>query len=313
MMTRLWCRVAMRPSLTSPEPLVKFAVSAIIHDFERASPCILARGKSLAKYKKKRARELKHDRFRDTTMLLADRMADRVAGRGRQILYVLLAVVVLAAVGYGIYRWRQKRGDEAEAAMGRAIAIARAEITTTPPPNSKDPVFSTEQERAQRAIEEFQKVAAKYGDPYRTQARYFIARNQLVTERDKALAELQSMSAGSDEIAVLSKFVLAQAKESDGKLDEAAALYSEIAKLNAAVVTPDSANLRLAMIYDKQEKKKEAADVLFNLISAARNAKDKDGKPIPESSASREAATKLRSLDAARFAQLPAPPVTDPF
>ncbi|HKP39205.1 MAG TPA: hypothetical protein VJT71_20260 [Pyrinomonadaceae bacterium] len=267
----------------------------------------------MAKYKKKRARELKHDRFRDTTMLLADRMADRVAGRGRQILYGLLAVVVLAAVGYGIYRWRQKRGDEAEAAMGRAIAIATAEITTTPPPNSKDPVFSTEQERAQRAIEEFQKVAAKYGDPYRTQSRYFIARNQLITDREKGLAELQSLSSGSDEVAVLSKFILAQAKESDGKLDEAVALYTEIAKLNAAVVTPESANLRIAMIYDKQGKKKEAADLLFNLVSAARNAKDKDGKPIPESSASREAAQKLRSLDSARFAQLPVPPAADLF
>ena len=29
----------------------------------------------MAKYKKKRARELKHDKFRDTTMLLADRMS----------------------------------------------------------------------------------------------------------------------------------------------------------------------------------------------------------------------------------------------
>ena len=95
----------------------------------------------MAKYKKKRARELKHDRFRDTTMLLADRMADRVAGRGRQILYVLLGLVVLAAAGYGIYRWRHKHNEEASAAMGRAIAIARAEITTTPPANPKDPVF----------------------------------------------------------------------------------------------------------------------------------------------------------------------------
>jgi hypothetical protein len=267
----------------------------------------------LAKYKKKRARELKHDRFRDTTMLLADRMAERVAGRGRQILYLLLAVVVLVAAGYGIYRWRHKRNDEAEAAMGRAIAIARAEITTTPPANSKDPVFSTEQERAQRTIEEFQKVAAKYGDPYRTQARYFIARNQLVTDRDKGLAELQSLSAGSDEIAVLSKFVVAQAKESDGKLDEAAALYSEIAKLGAAVVTPDSANLRLAKIYEKQAKTKEAADLLFNIVSAARNAKDKDGKPIPESAAAREAAQELLKIDPARHKQLPAPPVADLF
>ena len=49
------------------------------------------------------------------------------------------------------------------------------------------------------------------------------------------------------------------------------------------------------------------------MISAARNAKDKDGKPIPESAAAREANQKLRSLDAARHAQLPALPAADIF
>jgi hypothetical protein len=291
----------------------KFAVSAIIHDFERASPCVLAKGRSLAKYKKKRARELKHDRFRDTTMLLADRMAEQVAGRGRTVIYVLLGAIVIAAAGYGIYRWRHKHTEEAEQAMGRAITFARAEINATPPANSKDPIFSTEQERAQRTIEEFQKVAAKYGDPYRTQARYFIASSMLITDREKGIAELQSLGAGTGEVAVLAKFALAQAKESDGKLDDAAAVYAEIAKLGAAVVTPESANLRLALVYDKQGKKKEAADLLFNIISAARNAKDKDGKPVPESAASRAATQKLLKIDQARHAQLPPPAQTDPF
>src|SRR5229473_5424501 len=78
--------------LTMLRPLAKLPVSAIIHQIERIWPCELARGKPLAKYKKKRARQLKHDRFRDTTMLVADRLAGRVAGRGRQILYGLLAV-----------------------------------------------------------------------------------------------------------------------------------------------------------------------------------------------------------------------------
>jgi hypothetical protein len=308
-MTRLSVCVATRPSLTSLKPAAKFAVSAIIHDFERASPCILAKGKSLAKYKKKRARELKHDRFRDTTMLLADRMAERVTGRGRQVLYVLVAVIAVAAIGYGVYRWRHKHTEEAQQAMGRAIAIASAEITQTTPTNSKDPFFSTEQERAQRTIDAFQQIAAKYGDPYRTEARYFIARSLLVTDHDKGITELQSLSSGSGEVALLSKFVLAQAKEADNKLDEAATLYTEIARANATIVPPDSANLRLAMVYDKQGKKKEAADLLFNIISANRNAKDKDGKPIPESAASRAASQKLRSIDPARHAQLPTPPV----
>jgi predicted negative regulator of RcsB-dependent stress response len=265
----------------------------------------------LAKYKKKRARELKHDKFRDTTMLLADRMADRVAGRGRQILYVILGVVVVAAIGYGIYRWWHKKSEEAEAAMGRAIAVARAEINANPPANSKDPVFSTEQERAQRTIDEFRKIEAKYGDPYRTEARLFIARSLLITDHDKGVAELQSLSTGSSETALLAKFALAQAKEGDGKLDEAAALYSEIAKMNAKIVTPESANLRLAKIYEKQGKNKEAADLLFNIVSAARAAKDKDGKSIPESAASRDATQELLKLDPERHKQLPAPPLAD--
>jgi hypothetical protein len=265
----------------------------------------------LAKYKKKRARELKHDKFRDTTMLLADRMADRVAGRGRQILYIILAVVVVAAAGYGIYRWWQKKTDDAEAAMGRAIAIARAEINANPPANSKDPVFTTEQARAQRTIEEFRKIEAKYGEPYRSEARLFIARNLLVTEHDKGVAELQSLSSGSGESALLARFALAQAKEGEGKLDEAAALYSEIAKMNAKIVTAESANLRLAKIYEKQGKNKEAADLLFNMVSAARGAKDKDGKPIPESAASRDASQALLKLDPERYKQLPAPPTPD--
>ena len=87
----------------------------------------------MAKYKKKRARELKHDRFRDATMLLADRLADRVAGRRTQILYGLIALVVVAIGIYAIVRWRHKHAEEAQAAMGRAITINDAEIAPTAP------------------------------------------------------------------------------------------------------------------------------------------------------------------------------------
>ena len=262
----------------------------------------------MAKYKKKRARELKHDRFRDATMLLADKLADRVAGRRQQILYGLIALVVIAIGIYAFVRWRHKHAEEAQAAMGRAIAINAAEIAPAPPPGSRDPVFSSQQERSERAIHEFEKIAAKYGDPYRTEARYFIATNELVTDRLKAETDLQNLSQGSGDTAVLAKYALAQAKESDGNLGEAARLYNEIAQANSPVVTANSANLRLAMVYAKQGKKKEAADILFNMVDAARKAKDKDGKAIPESSASREAAQELLKIDPTRHGQLPAPP-----
>ncbi len=262
----------------------------------------------MAKYKKKRARELKHDRFRDTTMLLADRMAERAAGRGRQILYGLAAIVIVAAAAYGIVRWRHKHAEEAEQAMGRAIAMNDAEISSSPAPGSHDPVFSTPQERSERAIQEFEKVAAKYGEPYRSEARYFIVTNKLVTDRASAETELQSLSQGNSEIAILAKFALAQTKESDGNLDEAARLYNEVAKAGSGTVTPDIANLRLASVYDKQGKKSEAADLLFSIVATARKAKDKDGKPLPESAASRAAAQQLLKIDPTRHAQLPPPP-----
>ena len=120
--------------LTTFQAVAKFAVSAIIHQFERSSLCILARGTPLAKYKKKRARELKHDRFRDTTMLLADRMADRIAGRRQQILYGLIVVVIIAIGIYMFVRWRHEHAEEAQAAIGRAIAINSADIMPAPPP-----------------------------------------------------------------------------------------------------------------------------------------------------------------------------------
>lgn len=260
----------------------------------------------MARYNKKRARELKHDRFRDTTMGLLDRLGNRLEGKGRSILYGIIALIVVGVLVGLWWNWSQRKSDEARRALGRAITIAAAPISATSPPNSTGPSFTSEQDRARKAIEEFQKVADKYGDPYRTEAKYFIATNLLYLEREKAVGELAELSKSSlNEVATLSRFALAQAKEGDGKYDEAAQLYSEIARPNSVVVTPETANLRLAVVYIKQNKKKEAADLLFNLVDAARKAKDTDGTLLPQSAAAREAATELQKLDPVRYAQLP--------
>ena len=260
----------------------------------------------MAKYKKKRARELQHDRFRDTTMSFFDRLGDLLEGRGRTILYVLGGIIVAGLLTIFLVKWSNKKSNEARAALGRAITISRAQVSTTPIPNSTELTFPTDKERAQRAIEEFEKVAAKYGDPYNSESRYFIASNRLVVDRQKGiseLAELQNSKIG--EVAALSKFALAQAYESDDKYDDAAKLYTELAKLNSPAVTPETANLRLAKVYEKQGKKKEASDLLFNIVDASRKAKGSDNLPLPQSSAAREASDELQKLDPERYAQLP--------
>ena len=261
----------------------------------------------MAKYKKKRVRELQHDRFRDTTMSLFDRLGNLLEGRGRQILYGLGGLLVVGLLVLFFVKWSNRKADEARQALGRAITISTSNIGAPVPGVAETAqTFDTEQERSQRAIEEFEKVAAKYGDPYRAQARYFIASNRLTTDRAKGITELTELQNSSvPEVAALSKFALAQVKESDGKLDEAAQIYSDLARSNGATITADTANLKLAKVYEKQGKKKEAADLLFNIVDAARKAKDADNKPAPVSSAAREAEDELKKLDPDRHAQLP--------
>ena len=261
----------------------------------------------MAKYKKKRARELKHDRFRDTTMSLLDRLGERLEGKGRTILYALGGIVLAGILILLFMRWSGRKSDEARAALGRAIDVTTAPISTgSTPDQAPGLVFSSEEQRAQRAIEEFQKVAAKYGDPYRAEANYFVAANKLILDRAQGIADLTALTNSSvPEVAVLAKFALAQTKESDGKLDEAAQLYASLASANSPAITAETANLRLAKIYEKQGKKKEATDVLFNLVDASRKAKGKDNLPVPPSAAAREAETALKNLDPDRFAQLP--------
>jgi hypothetical protein len=271
----------------------------------------------VAKYKKKRARELQHDKFRDTANTIFERLGDRLEGKGKTLLYGIVGLILLAVIVGLVLRWNNRKADEARRALGRAIAIATAPVATaTPAVDASGPVFTSERERAERAVDEFQKVAAKYGDPYRTEARYFMATNLIYIDRDKAMNELAELSKSSlPEVATLSKFALAQAKEADGKLDEAARLYAELAGQNSTVVTPEIANLQLAEVYEKQGKKKEAADLLFNIVDAGRNAKDTDGTPLPQSAAASAAAEKLQKLDPDRHAKVtPQTPVgNSPF
>lgn len=273
----------------------------------------------MAKYNKKRARELQHDKFRDAAGKLFDRLTDRLEGKGKALVYGIIGVAVLAALIGFWFNWRHRKTDEAQRALGRAIAIATTPVSNPLTPLAVPPTgatFSSEQERAQKAIEEFQKVAAKYGDPYRAEARYFIATNLLNVDREKGLTELTEMTRSDvPEVSVLATFALAQAKEADAKYDEAAQLYVGLAQKNSTVITPETANFRLASVYEKQGKKKEAADLLFNIVEPSRRAKDSDGLPLQPSAAAREASDKLQKLDPDRYAKLtPEAPAADlPF
>jgi hypothetical protein len=266
----------------------------------------------VARTSKKRAQQLKHDKFRDTTMGLIDRAGDRLEGRGRTILYAL-AGLAAALVLFFVYQWWSNRNaDSARLALGKALEIAEAPVVTgTPDPAQTGPSFPSERERAQKAVEEFQKVQQQYGSPYDELARYFAATNLLLVEREKGLSELEQLSrSGNDEVAARAKFALAQARESDGQLDQAAALYQELLKEQGKHIPTSTLNFRLASVYERQDKKNEAVDLLFRLVEESRKAAAaKEDKPDSEPAIIRAAADKLQKLSPERHAQLPAAPV----
>ncbi|HWW76391.1 MAG TPA: hypothetical protein VNZ44_13425, partial [Pyrinomonadaceae bacterium] len=161
----------------------------------------------MARTTKKRAKQLKHDKFRDTTMDAYGRLSHRFEGRGRTVLYAVGGAVALVALLLLFNWWREQRADAARLALGKAIEIAEAPVSPTPDPNATGPTFKDERERAQKAVEAFQKVQNDYGSPYSEIARYFAAANLLTVDRPKGLSELESLSKGGDaEVSARAKF-----------------------------------------------------------------------------------------------------------
>lgn len=261
----------------------------------------------MAPSRKKHAREVQRDKVREKALEQIDRVGNRLEGKGRTILYALAGLVGLAVLALIYQGWSGRKAEEATRALGRVTEIAAANVSPTTLPGATGLNFTTETERAQRVIDEALKVENKYGDPYKSLAHYFRAANLLTVDRSKGLSELEALTkSGDGEVAARAKFALAQAREADAQYDAAAALYVELARAQSTTVPVDTANLRLASVYEKQGKKSEAADMFFQTAKTAREAKDKDGKPVTQSSAAREAAQKLERLDPARHAQLPA-------
>jgi len=235
----------------------------------------------------------------------ADKMFE---GKGKTILYAIAAVAVLAIL-VGIFMSYNRRSKaEGQTALGKAIETSQSQVTDQPlPAGSTIKSFKTEKERAEASIAEFQAVADKFGGDVGEKAKYFIAVNRLSVDRAAAITELDGLAKGSGEVGTLSKFALAQAKTSDGKLDEAVALYQDLAKMSDPIISKDTINFNLAQIFEKQGKKTEAADLYYNIAKTAADAKDTDGKAVPLSLTAREAKDKLTALDPEKAKTIPEP------
>lgn len=238
----------------------------------------------------------------------------KLEGRGKTILYGIAAVVVLVILVTVFMRWNNRSSGAAQAALGKAIETSQARISETPPPaGSTQKTFKTEKERAEAAIAEFQVVIDKFGGDAGEKAKYFIAISRLAIDRPAAIQELEGIANSSSETGKLAKFALAQTRVGDNRLDEAAALYQELAAMSDPIVAKDTINFELAKIYEKQGKKQEAVDIYFNIARTASEAKDADGKAISLTETATNAKEKVKELDPEKAKEIPESSPPSPF
>ena len=241
-------------------------------------------------------------------------VSKRLEGKGKTILYGIGAVVVLAILIFLFTKWSRSSGAVAQTALGKAIETSQAKISETgTPAGSTQKTYKTEKERAEAAIAEFQAVVDKFGGSVGEKAKYFIAVNRLNVDRPAGVQELEGLAASGSDVGKLAKFALAQTRVADNRLDEAVTLFQELAAMSDPIVAKDTVNFELAKVYEKQGKKQEAADIYFNIAKTASEAKDLDGKPVRMTETATNANDKLKELDPERAKEIVEPAPESPF
>ena len=238
-------------------------------------------------------------------------------GKGKNLLYGLAALAVLAVLIGIFFTWNRRSNQTAQTALGKAIETSQAQVTESPAPppagGTAPKTFKTEKERAQASISEFEAVAGKFGGDVAEKARYFIAVNRLSLDRPAGIAELETLAKGNDEVGKLSKFALAQTRAADGKTDEAVTLYKELAAMSDPIIAKDTLNFQLAKLYEKQGKKDEAVNLYYDIAKTAAEAKDADGKAVSPTTTAREAKEKLTALAPEKAKEIPEPALESPL
>lgn len=243
-----------------------------------------------------------------------DDVGKKLEGKGRTVLYGIAALAVLVILVILFVRWNRSSNGAAQTALGKAIETSQAQISDKgTPPGSTQKTYKTEKERAEAAIAEFQAVVDKFGGSIGEKAKYFIAVNKLDVDRAAAIQELEGLANATSDTGKLAKFALAQTRVNDNRLDDAVGLYQQLAAMDDPIVAKDTVNFELAKIYEKQGKKQEAADIYFNIAKAASEAKDRDGKPVRMTETANDAKDRLKELDPERAKQIVEPTPASPF
>jgi len=191
-------------------------------------------------------KELKQDKIKETF----EHGAEAVISHGQFTLIVLI-IVIVAAVGYGGWRFYVDRQTvEASTALDTGMKAYQGRIAPAPDPSDpNEPVYPDEPTRVQDALKKFSQVADKYPstNPGKL-ARYYSALCLEDLERhNQALEELKKISGSSDkELSAMAQYQMATIYARTGKSDDAIKTYRALMDKQSALVPKPLVMLELA-------------------------------------------------------------------
>ena len=199
---------------------------------------------------------------------------DAIQDRQRQILWLLAAVIVVAAAGTGYYVWHSRVEGHASVLLAEAIGVEQARIGPPPaestPAASSAPSFTTERARSQAALTKFKTVADEYPSTKAgLEARYREAATRVTLGTYKEAANSYQMvidGAGSEFMGQMARLGKAEAQARAGEYDEAIRIYSDLAQQKDERLV-DTVLMQLGRVYRDAGKRAEAEQTFNRLIA----------------------------------------------
>jgi len=249
----------------------------------------------LPKRKKFKAKELKHDPFRDWYERQAERARLHKEPIRRTMIGFLATIVLLSASGLGYSLWK----GAAQTHLARAFDLFNADVTETPPASPAVRTYKTEEEKYRAALEAYQRVSDRWYykySGYGETASYYKALCQLHLKPSEGQALLERLAQGHSMTARLARLALAQHVIAQGDGARAETLYRQLIQEPGQLPKPHL-QLGLARALELQGKKADAVNLYVEI--AKERAQELEGS---------EAVNRLAVLDPKALDQLPTNP-----
>jgi len=197
--------------------------------------------------------ELKTNQVQD----LLSHSAEAVLAHKMTVVYVVIAVLVVAG---GIFGWRfyaQRQTVKAEAAFNDAMRIYSAPVVAAgQPPQPNVTTYSNDAQKYQAALAKFQSVAGQYPQTRPGQlALYYEALCEThLGQNVQAITTLTTLEKSSNrDFASMAKFELAQIYDQTGKPQQAVQLYNQLLQNSSVLVPKPIVLLALAAHYQQSD------------------------------------------------------------